>query len=216
MNKKKLPRAIMRVGDGEVSTCAAAACGPLVNREMVHAAPDFRRPAKQADNVVEMKLGLQALAGERARASAAPALPPPGLNAERRRSAAKAIVSRYAAGSAIGGMIPLPIVNFAGVTAVIVRMVKALSKHYGVPFERDRARAVVVGLVGGAMPAGAVAVTTSALVYIVPPSAILGVAVSAITAATFTHSIGSIFIEHFESGAALGDVRALLLAEGHS
>jgi len=95
-------------------------------------------------------------------------------------------------------------------------MVKALSKHYGVPFERDRARAVVVGLVGGAMPAGAVAVTTSALVYIVPPSAILGVAVSAITAATFTHSIGSIFIEHFESGAALGDVRALLLAEGHS
>jgi uncharacterized protein (DUF697 family) len=215
MNKKKLPRAIIRVSDGEVSTCAAAACGPLVNREMVHAAPDFR-PAKQADNVVEMKPGLQALAGERARASAAPALPPPGLNAERRRSAAKAIVSRYAAGSAIGGMIPLPIVNFAGVTAVIVRMVKALSKHYGVPFERDRARAVVVGLVGGAMPAGAVAVTTSALVYIVPPSAILGVAVSAITAATFTRSIGSIFIEHFESGAALDDVRALLLAEGHS
>jgi len=215
MNKKKLPRAIMRIGDGKIAARAAAASEPLVNQETVHVAPNFR-PAEQADNVVEMKPGLQASAGEGARASAAPALPPPNVDAQRRRSTAKAIVSRYAAGSAIGGMIPVPIVNFAGVTAVIMRMVKALSKHYGVPFERDRARAIVVALVGGAMPAGAAAVMTSALVYIVPPSAILAVAVSAITAAAFTRSIGSIFIEHFESGAALDDFPAPIFADGRS
>ena len=102
-------------------------------------------------------------------------------------------------------MFPLPLLTFAGVTAVIVRMVRALSRHYGVPFERDRARAIVVGLIGGAMPPGVAAVTTSALSYLLPPAAVLGVAASAISAAAFTRSVGRIFIEHFESGATLDD-----------
>jgi uncharacterized protein (DUF697 family) len=121
---------------------------------------------------------------------------------------AHAIVNRHAAYSAVGGIIPLPLANFAGVTTVIVRMVKVLSDHYGVPFERDRARAIVVGLVGGAMPTGVAAVTTSALFYILPPSALMGLAVSSITAATFTRSVGRIFIEHFEGGATLDDFPA--------
>jgi uncharacterized protein (DUF697 family) len=121
---------------------------------------------------------------------------------------ALAIVDRHAAYSAVGGIIPLPLANLAGVTTVIVRMVKVLSDHYGVPFERDRARAIVVGLVGGAMPTGVAAVTTSALIYILPPSALIGLAVSSITAATFTRSVGRIFIEHFESGARLEDFPA--------
>jgi len=97
-----------------------------------------------------------------------------------------------------------------------VRMVKVLSDHYGVPFERDRARAIVVGLVGGAMPTGVAAVTTSALLYIVPPSALIGLAVSAVTAATFTRSVGRIFIEHFESGATLDDFPPTVFADRHS
>ena len=53
------------------------------------------------------------------------------------------------------------------------------------------------------MPTGVAAVTTSALFYLVPPSALLGLAVSSMTAAAFTRSVGEIFIEQFESGAAL-------------
>ena len=34
-------------------------------------------------------------------------------------------------------MIPLPILNIAGITAIVVRMVRKLSKLYGVPFERS-------------------------------------------------------------------------------
>jgi uncharacterized protein (DUF697 family) len=121
---------------------------------------------------------------------------------------ALAIVDRHAAYSAVGGIIPLPLANFAGVTTVIVRMVKVLSDHYGVPFERDRARAIVVALVGGAMPTGVATLTMSALIYILPPSAPMGLAASSITAAIFTRSVGRIFIEHFESGATLEDFPA--------
>jgi len=87
-------------------------------------------------------------------------------------------------------------------------MVKSLSRHYAVPFERDRARAIVVGLVGGAMPSGLGAVTASTLLYVIPASALVGLAVSSTTAAAFTKAVGRIFVEHFESGATLRDIAA--------
>jgi uncharacterized protein (DUF697 family) len=126
----------------------------------------------------------------------------------RRRSLARGIVERHAYYSAVGGIIPVPIANVASITAVIVRMVKVLSDLYGVPFERDRARAIVVGLMGGAMPTGLAAVTASTLVYIVPGSNLIGLAVSSVAAIACTRGIGRVFIEHFESGATLSDISA--------
>ena len=127
------------------------------------------------------------------------------FEALRRRSLAHAIVKRHSAYSAVGGIIPLPIANVASITAVIVRMVKVLSDLYGVPFERDRARAIVIGLMGGAMPTGLAAVTSSTLIYIVPGSNLIGLAVSSLAGAACTRGIGRIFVEHFESGATLTD-----------
>ena len=131
-----------------------------------------------------------------------------GIDAPRRRTQANSIVERHTAYAAVGGIIPVPIANVASVTAVIVRMVKRLSDLYGIPFERDRARAIVVGLMGGAMPTGLGAVTTSTLFYVVPGSGLVGLAVSSIAAVACTRSIGRIFVEHFESGSSLHDLRA--------
>jgi len=128
---------------------------------------------------------------------------PTELNAVRRLARARAIVERHATYSAAGGLIPLPLVNVASVTAIILRMVKRLSDLYGVPFERDRARAIVVGLAGGATPTGLAAVTASTLQYLVPVSALIGVAVSSVAAVGCTRSIGRIFVEHFENGETL-------------
>jgi uncharacterized protein (DUF697 family) len=147
----------------------------------------------------------------KATASAAAASPVPAGaedHATQRRALAKSIVDRHAAYAAVGGIIPVPIANVAGVTAVIVRMVKVLSGLYGVPFERDRARAIVIGLMGGAVPTGFAAVTTSTLVSLVPVSSLIGLAVSSVTAIACTRSIGHIFVEHFEGGATLQDLPA--------
>ena len=116
-------------------------------------------------------------------------------------------MDRHATYSAFGGVVPLPIASVAGITTIIIRMVKILSNLYGVPFERDRARAIVAGLVGGATPAGFAVVTTSTLFYVVPAGALLGTVVSTISAIACTRSIGRVFIEHFESGATLNDFR---------
>ncbi len=132
----------------------------------------------------------------------------PEVDPTRRRSLALAIVERHAAYAAVGGIIPVPIANVAAVTAAIVRMVKVLSGLYGVPFERDRARAIVIGLMGGIVPTGLAAVTASTLVSLVPGSGLIGLGVASISAIACTRSIGRIFVEHFEGGATLHDLPA--------
>jgi uncharacterized protein (DUF697 family) len=98
------------------------------------------------------------------------------------------------------------VASVAGITTIIIRMVKMLSNLYGVPFERDRARAIIVGLVGGTVPTGFATVATSTLFFVVPSGALMGLVVSSFTAIACTRGVGQIFIEHFESGATLHDL----------
>jgi uncharacterized protein (DUF697 family) len=121
--------------------------------------------------------------------------------AAKRRSIARKIVERHKMYAAMGGLFPLPIVNIAGVTAINVRMVKQLSELYAVPFQRDRARATIIGLIGGAVPTGVGAAAASTLIFIAPGAGLVGLGVSAITAGALTRGIGLVFIESFESTA---------------
>jgi uncharacterized protein (DUF697 family) len=202
MKKKNLPKAIRREADGlgQVSFGSDADGHP----EALARATDSK---SGGGNVV-------------AGTGPAPNLAPPPVgrvlvsralahvDAARRLSRAHAIVERHATYSAAGGIIPLPVANAASVMAIIVRMVKMLSNLYGVPFERDRARALVVGMAGGATPIGLGAITSSTLYYLVPASAVIGLAVSSVAAVACTRSIGRTFVEHFESGATLGHLSA--------
>lgn len=119
------------------------------------------------------------------------------------------IVHRHAAYSVVGGIIPLPLVNAASVTAINVRMVKLLSELYAVPFEQGRVRALVLSLMGGIMPAGVGTVTASTLLYVIPGSALVGLAMSSVSAAACTRAIGRVFVEHFASGATTLDVTVI-------
>jgi len=89
----------------------------------------------------------------------------------------------------------------AGITAINLRMVKQLGDLYGVPFQRDRSRAIIVGLIGGAVPTGLGVTTASTLAFAMPGPALVGLAVSAIAAGAMTRGIGLVFVEHFETGA---------------
>ncbi len=209
MSRKNLPKAIQSA-TGDVRE-ANPAHGARERQVAAAGAPDLApRPADGA-SAAESMSATPAPQVSPTPPSAAPAGTTPAaaeVDATQRRSLAKAIVERHAAYAAIGGIIPVPIVNVAGVTVVIVRMVKVLSGLYGVPFERDRARAVVIGLMGGTVPTGFAAVTTSTLVTLVPVSNLIGLAVSSVTAIACTRSIGRIFVEHFEGGATLHDLPA--------
>lgn len=125
------------------------------------------------------------------------------IRAARRRRQALSIVERYANYSAVSGFIPLPLANVATIAAVLVRMVRALCQLYGVQFKRNRAYAVVIGLMGGVMPTGLASVATSTMLAVAPGFNLMGLAVFSVTASAYTREIGHVLVDHFESGATL-------------
>ena len=98
-------------------------------------------------------------------------------------------------------LVPLPIVNIAGVTTIILLMEKQLSDLYGVPFERDRIRSIILSLMGGAAPTGFGVTTAATLAFAMPAPALAGLAVSALTAGALTGGIGRVYIEQFEAAS---------------
>lgn len=179
MNKKKFPKVVLRTAD-----------------EMRAAAPSSAKPAA-SDNVIEMVPKPDTLV-------ATPVAPQPTAADDAvklRLRKAVALVERHANLCAIGGAIPMPVVNAAALTALLVRMVRSLSMHYGVPFERNRTRAIIIGLMGGALPTGFATIATSAFAYVLPGYNLLGLAVSSVTSAAYARSIGRLYIEHFETGS---------------
>src|SRR5215831_9661406 len=186
VSKKKLPNAIMHPIEGMREAVAADRSrewrGPFTSTTASNQSANGGAITARSGRVGEVI--------EETRVSAMPvtAAPTRGAgkfaetNLAKRQARARAIVARHAAYSAVGGIVPLPVASVAGITTIIIRMVKMLSDLYGVPFERDRARAIIVGLVGGTVPTGFAAVTTSTLFFVVPSGALMGLVVSSITA----------------------------------
>jgi uncharacterized protein (DUF697 family) len=187
MKRKRLPKAIMP-SDDELRAIAA------------HAAADEEAPASQPASPTG---AFATEAAAFARPVANDQFPVVSIyvdrHAARRRALARRIVERHKTYAAIGGLSPLPILNVAGVTAIIMRMVKQLSGLYDVPFERDRTRSLIVSLIGGAVPTGLGTATASTLAFVLPGHALVGLGVSAIAAGALTRGIGLVFLDHFES-----------------
>ncbi len=191
MTRKPLPKAITQpLGD-------LRALAPRLTAE--EEAPP--RNAAASFDKVEAEPALAVSSAPIANDLVAPA---PALThklAARRRALARKIVDRHKNLAALGGLVPLPVVNIASVTAVNLRMVKRLSELYQVPFQHDRTRSLIVGLIGGAAPTGVGLATSSTLTWIVPGGVLWGLGASAVTAGALTRGIGLVFIESFEAGA---------------
>ena len=130
--------------------------------------------------------------------------------AARRRKQAQVIIERYANYSGASGFIPLPIVNMAAVTAILVRMVQALSDLYAEPFERNHAYSFVIGLMGGVMPSRLAKVATTTIIHFVPGANLVGLAITSIGAAAYARKVGWMLVDHFEREAELERMRAIL------
>jgi uncharacterized protein (DUF697 family) len=201
---KKLPKAVLLTSEDMRSTATPTDVADASEQWAVGAAQASTGLQEGAglDNVIE----LPAKPTPRSNPITIPA--PPVLDAReaaRRRSRAHVIVERHATYAAFGGCIPVPVLNASGVMAIIVRMVNALSRHYGVPFERERARTLVLAVMGGATPAALAVGAASTVLMVVPGTQLIGLAISSVTASACTRDIGRVFIDIFEKGAILAE-----------
>lgn len=191
MTRKPLPKVIRR-GDADL--------------HVVSSVPDVEAPAPRMSARAEPPAEAE-LHGEILPPAAHDTLPVVAAaspaEAEERLRKAFSIVERHQMFSGLGGLFPVAAVNVASVTAVNLRMVKSLSDLYGVPFEKNKSRAVIVGLMGGAAPAGLAAASATTLLHVIPMAGAVGMAVSSVAAAMLTRRIGMSYVERFE-GATFG------------
>lgn len=118
---------------------------------------------------------------------------------EKSEQAAK-IVRNHMFGSVAAGLLPLPLVDIGILTAIQLRMVQRLAKHYDVEFSEQRVKSLVASLVS----VGAAATAGSVLRALLPGAAraLFGIGTLTVPAAT-TYAVGRVFIKHFESGGTI-------------
>ena len=205
MTRKRLPKAITRPvaerheADADEATAEEPAPKPV--RQV-----SARRRVEAAERTAASTPDAPAETGDKAEPAplTGELMPPePDRDAprnEERRRAAQKIVDRYKVYAALGGLFPMPAINVAGLTAINMRMVKALCDLYGRAFQSGQARAIIVSLVGGSVPTGIGVATASLMALMMPAGAVIGLAAASASAAAMTRGIGLVFIEHFENG----------------
>jgi uncharacterized protein (DUF697 family) len=116
------------------------------------------------------------------------------------------IVKRYSLYAGGAGLIPVPLVDFAAITAIELKMLAEISKVYAVPFEQDRVRTIVSSIVGGYAATKLGYGAGGSLLKSVP---VIGTLLGAVAvpgfAAGLTWAIGKVFITHFASGGTFLD-----------
>ena len=104
------------------------------------------------------------------------------------------------------GLIPIPFVDLATVSGVQLKMLYELSKIYGVPFERNRGKAVLSSLIGSVIPCTlSFGAAGSALKAVPAIGALAGTPAMVLFSGASTWAVGKVFIQHFESGGTFLD-----------
>ena len=134
---------------------------------------------------------------------AAPSSPTEGrtVSAEGRTASAEEVVRRYALWSAGVGVIPFPLVDLVGMTALSVKMLRELSALYEVDFAEQQAKAYIAGLLSFVAPASLLTTLGRAFRFVPAVGLVLGPAAGWAS----TWAVGKVFIQHFELGGTLLD-----------
>ncbi len=119
---------------------------------------------------------------------------------EARKADTDKLIYNHMLGAMGVGLIPLPLVDLAALTALQIRLVYKLSHFYGLEFSRDKAKNIIAALIGSAVPVS-VAAPLYSMLKVIP---IVGQTVSVLTMPVIggagTYALGKVFVQHFESG----------------
>jgi uncharacterized protein (DUF697 family) len=113
---------------------------------------------------------------------------------------AESLVKKYAFGSLAVGLVPLPLIDLAALTALQLMMLSRLSRKFDVNFSEQRARSFIWSLAGAGGATGLRAGIMLMVRSIPGPHRLAMVATTALTGSASTYAIGKVFIQHFESG----------------
>lgn len=107
---------------------------------------------------------------------------------------ANLIIRNHAIGSAVVGIVPLPIplIDMGLLAGLQLNLIRSLAAHYNMPFSDEVGKALISAIIGSTVPGMGWGIMRN-----VPPAGLVGA--SALGAA-MTYALGKVFVQHFESG----------------
>lgn len=117
-----------------------------------------------------------------------------------REAHAEATIRKYVYSSAGVGVVPIPVLDFAAVLGIQLKMVANLARLYEMKFSRSRGKALIGALVGGAVPVMGAPAAASAVKSVPVVGQTLGAVTMPAFAGASTCAVGKVFVRHFESG----------------
>ncbi|MEL7124248.1 MAG: DUF697 domain-containing protein [Bacteroidota bacterium] len=119
---------------------------------------------------------------------------------------ANQVIENHVWFATVPGLIPFPVLDVIGITAVQLDMVKQLCKVYGKDYDEQKGKALTLSLfstVGGRLPAYFLRAGLKAIPVV---GSILGGVSLAGFAQASTYATGVVFKEHFAKGGTLNDL----------
>lgn len=135
---------------------------------------------------------------------------------ETKEKQALRLTRHYALWSMGGGMIPVIGIDIAAIIAVQIKLVREMSKVYGLEFKENRAKTVVTSLIGslGIIPIGTGLLFSA--IKIIPIIGPLAATIALpISAGAVTFATGKAFIAHFESGGTFLNCNVAKMKAGY-
>ena len=120
---------------------------------------------------------------------------------EDKKARAESIVRSHVLWAMGGGLIPIPLVDFAAVTAIQLEMLQQLADLYGVDYSKSNGKAFVSALTGTTVAR----LGASFLKAIPGVGTVLGGASMSITSGASTYAVGQVAIDHFANSGNLGN-----------
>jgi uncharacterized protein (DUF697 family) len=111
------------------------------------------------------------------------------------------IIRNHVLMAAGGGLIPIPFVDIAAVTAVQLDMLQQLCNVYGLNFSRSSSRSLVTALTSSVLAR----LGASAIKIIPGVGSLLGGLSAALLSGAATYAVGEVFTNHFEAGGSIED-----------
>jgi len=110
------------------------------------------------------------------------------------------LIRHHVYGSMAIGLVPLPMVDFLGITGVQLNMIRKMAKYYDIPFSKDVTKNLILSLIGGALPVSASYPFASSVKLIPIVGQSVGAVSMPIIAGASTFAVGKVFYRHFGSG----------------
>lgn len=111
--------------------------------------------------------------------------------------------------AAIGiGFVPIPLVDFLGLSALQLELIHALAKAHGVEFKKERVKSIISSLCGGALTTVSIPFAASLFKSIPIIGTTAGAATICIMGGATTYALGWVFDRHFRNGGTLADFDA--------